>query len=61
MQELEIQKNRVIEDYLFRIERIKEQIDIIKKKNLEAVADLDSRGYLDAEQLQKKYEEKIGF
>lgn len=45
IQELEIQKNRVIEDFKYRIDRIKEQILTIKNKNIEALSDLDNKNY----------------
>lgn len=61
MLELQIQKNRVIDDFQYRIERIKEQIEIIKNKNVEAITDLDAKNYADAEGMQKKYDEKIDF
>lgn len=55
IQELEIQKNRVIEDFKYRIDRIKEQILTIKNKNIEALSDLDNKNYSEATEMQKKY------
>lgn len=56
-----MQKNRVIEDFHYRIDRIKEQIETIRNKNLEALSDLDSKNFNEASELQKKYEEKLDF
>ena len=56
MHELELQKNRVIEDLKYRTSRINEQIETIRDKNKNALDDLDSKNLSEAEILQQKYE-----
>ena len=42
VQEIETQKNRVIEDLLYRIQRMNEQVDQMNRKNNEAIDNLDN-------------------
>ena len=58
---MEIQKNRVIDDLRYRIERISEQIITVKRKNEETLNDLDTKNFSQAAVLDEKYEEKISF
>ena len=56
VQDLEIQKNRVIDDLRYRIERISEQIVTVKRKNEETLSDLDTKNFSQAATLDEKYE-----
>ena len=50
-QEISNQKNRVIDDYTYRIQKLNEQINTVNQKNDESISNLDEEDMKVAEQL----------
>lgn len=61
MLEVELQKNRVIDDANYRIDRLRSQVEQLRNKNSQAIDSLDKNHLQKAEQLERNYEEKINF
>lgn len=61
MLEVELQKNRIIDDVRYRIERLSSQVSQLRSKNSVELSHLDRTHADKAEQLEASYEEKISF
>lgn len=56
-----MQKNRIIDDVNYRIERLKNQVDQLSEKSNNALVALDTTHLSKAESIERTFEEKINF